>query len=386
MNNFDFRCPTRIIFGKGSIEKLKDLIPLDKKILMTYGGGSIKKNGVYDQVKEALKNHNVTEFGGIEPNPKYETLSKAIDIVKEKDIDFLLSVGGGSVLDGTKFIATAAKYKGMDDPYDAIMVKGEEIGDAIELASVMTLPATGSEMNCGGVISRIATNEKLAFGNPCAFPVFSIIDPEVTYTLPEKQVINGIIDTFVHTMEQYCTYDVNTPLQDYWALGILKTLIEEAPKVKENPKDYETRANIFWCATCGLNYWISPGVVQDWATHQIGHELTAFYGLDHGQSLAIVEPSLLRNQIEYKKGKLAKMGREIFKLDGTDERNLAEETIDRIEGFYNSIGMKTKLSDYGIDPKEAAQKIKERFEKRGTKIGEDQRIDANTVYDILINC
>ena len=222
-------------------------------------------------------------------------MSKAVEIVKNEGVNFLLAVGGGSVLDGTKFIALASKYNG-DDAYDAIMKRGEMPDSAVELADVITLPATGSEMNNGGVISRISTSEKLAFHHPDVFPKFSIIDPSVTFTLPVKQTINGIVDTFVHTMEFNCTYDVNSPLQDIWAMGILRTLISEAPKVLANPEDYDARANLFWCATCGLNYWISCGVPQDWSTHMIGHELTAFYGIDHGQSLAIVEPRLLRNQ------------------------------------------------------------------------------------------
>lgn len=385
MNNFEFYGPTRVLFGKGMIEKLPELIDKNLKVLMLYGGGSIKKNGVYDQVKEALKDYQLYEFGGIEPNPKYETCMKAVDLIKKEGIDFLLSVGGGSTLDSTKFIAAAAKYNVEQDPYDAIVrTDGQNIVDALPLADVITLPATGSEMNNGAVISRLSTNEKLAFHNEKVFPKFSIIDPEVTFTLPEKQTVNGIVDTFVHTMEQYCTYDVNTPLQDLWALGLLRTLIEEAPKVLKNPEDYEARANIFWCATCGLNYWMAMGVVQDWSTHMIGHELTAFYGIDHGQSLAIVMPRLLKNQLENKKQKLAKLAREVFCISETDDEKAALIAIDKIEEFFNSIGMKTKLADYGIDANEAAQKVKDRFNERGTLIGERKAINADTAYDILI--
>ena len=369
MQNFEFYGPTRVVFGKDTIKELSRLIPRDRKILMTYGGGSIKKNGVYDQVKKALEGYDLLEFGGIEPNPKYETLAKAVEIVKKEGVNFLLAVGGGSVLDGTKFIALASKYDG-DDAYDAIMIRAEHPASAIELADVITLPATGSEMNNGGVISRISTSEKLAFHNPNVFPKFSVIDPTVTFSLPERQTINGVVDTFVHTMEFNCTYDVNSPLQDIWAMGILRTLISEAPKALANPKDYDARANLFWCATCGLNYWISCGVPQDWSTHMIGHELTAFYGIDHGQSLAIVQPRLLRNQKVAKSYKLAKIAREVFGINESVDLKAADMAIDKIEEFYNSIGMKTRLADYGINPEEAAEKIRDRFRKRNVAFGE----------------
>ncbi len=383
MNNFEFYCPTKIIFGKEAIAKLPELIDKSNKVLITYGGGSIKRNGVYDQVKKTLEGYNVIEFGGIEPNPKYETLMKAVEIVKNEGVDFLLAVGGGSTLDGTKFIAAASKYYGDKDAYDYFMVEQNPVLEAVPLADVITLPATGSEMNSGGVISRISTDEKLAFGGVPLYPKFSIIDPQVTFTLPLRQTVNGIVDTFVHVMEQYCTYDVNSPLQDDWALGILRTLIKEAPKVIANPEDYDARANIFWCATCGLNYWISLGVPQDWATHMIGHELTAFYGIDHGQSLAIVEPRLLRNQKVSKAKKLAKLAREVFCVNELVDLKAADIAIDKIEAFFNSIGMKTKLSDYEIDSNEAAEKIRERFAQRHTVLGEKGAINADTAYDIV---
>ena len=385
MQNFEFYGPTRVVFGKDTIKELSRLIPRDRKILMTYGGGSIKKNGVYDQVKKALEGYDLLEFGGIEPNPKYETLAKAVEIVKKEGVNFLLAVGGGSVLDGTKFIALASKYDG-DDAYDAIMIRAEHPASAIELADVITLPATGSEMNNGGVISRISTSEKLAFHNPNVFPKFSVIDPTVTFSLPERQTINGVVDTFVHTMEFNCTYDVNSPLQDIWAMGILRTLISEAPKVLANPKDYDARANLFWCATCGLNYWISCGVPQDWSTHMIGHELTAFYGIDHGQSLAIVQPRLLRNQKVAKSYKLAKIAREVFGINESVDLKAADIAIDKIEEFYNSIGMKTRLADYGINPEEAAEKIRDRFRKRNVAFGEKGAITADVAYEIVKAC
>lgn len=384
MNNFEFYCPTKVVFGKGSIAKLSELIDKSSKILMVYGGGSIKKNGVYDKVKLALKDFEVIEFSGIEPNPTYETCMRAVELVKRENITFLLAVGGGSTLDATKFIAAASKYEG-DDPYE-LASKGAECKEALPLGSIMTLPATGSEMNCGAVISRLSTKEKFAMRTPKAFPKFSIIDPETTFSLPIQQVRNGIVDTFVHVMELYATYDVNTPLQDSWALGLIKTLVQEAPKVMKNNTDYDAKANICWCSTCGLNYWLSLGAVQDWSTHRIGHELTAFYGLDHGQSLAVVLPRLWQARKEDKTQKLAKFAREVFGCQDKDDSNACDCAIKKTEEFFNSLGMKTKLSDYNINSEEAAQRIKERFERRGTLLGEDFKVNPTMVYDILMNC
>ncbi|MDD3437177.1 MAG: iron-containing alcohol dehydrogenase [Candidatus Gastranaerophilales bacterium] len=384
MNNFEFYCPTKIVFGKGSIAKLKNLIDKNKKVLMIYGGGSIKKNGVYEQVKNALKDYNLIEFSGIEPNPTYETCMKAVELARKENVDFLLAVGGGSVLDGTKFIAAAVKYKGQE-PYELVS-KGLDFEEALPVGAVMTLPATGSEMNCAAVISRISTKEKFAMRHPNVYPEFSIIDPETTFSLPIKQVRNGIIDTFVHVMELYATYDVNTPLQDSWALGLVKTLIQETPKVIKNNKDYDAKANICWCATCGLNYWLSLGAVQDWSTHRIGHELTALYGLAHGQSLAIVLPRLWEARKKDKANKLAKLAREAFNCKEIDDLKAADCAIKKTEKFFKSIGMPTKFSDYKINPLEAAQKVKERFEQRGTLLGEDEKVTPQMVYDILKNC
>ncbi|MFI3300123.1 MAG: iron-containing alcohol dehydrogenase [Candidatus Gastranaerophilales bacterium] len=384
MLNFEFQCPTRVVFGKNSIAELSKHIDKSKKILITYGGGSIKNNGVYEQVKTALSGYNVLEFGGIEANPVYETLMKAVEIVKTENVDLLLAVGGGSVVDGTKFISIASKYFGEKDTYEHFLVDQAQPLEAIDIADVITLPATGSEMNNAAVISRKATDEKLAFHTNIVIPKLSIIDPQVTFSLPEKQTINGIVDTFVHVMEQYCTYDVNTPIQDSWMLGILKTLVQEAPKVLANPTDYDARANIFWAATTGLNHWCSLGTVEDWATHMIGHELTAFYKLDHGQTLAIVMPRLLENQKESKMGKLAKLAREVFGCCEQDQNLAADCGIKKVEGFFNSLGMKTKLSDYNVNAQEAAEKIRDRFIARNTILGEKGIIDANVTYDILI--
>lgn len=236
MNNFDFHNPTRILFGKGEIAKLGQLIPTSTKILMLWGGGSIKSNGVHDQVTKALKDHQVVEFSGVEPNSRYETCMKAVEKIKSEKLEFVLSVGGGSVLDAAKFIGAAVCFEG--EPWD-ILTKGAAVTKAMPLASVLTLPATGSEMNRNSVISRESTQEKKAFASPHVSPQFSILDPETTYTLPESQTINGIVDAYVHVIEQYLTYPVKAQIQDRWAEGVMLTLIEEGPKVIKNPNDYD---------------------------------------------------------------------------------------------------------------------------------------------------
>ncbi|MTK53720.1 iron-containing alcohol dehydrogenase [Paludibacter sp.] len=382
MNNFVFQNPTKLIFGKGTIASLATEIPADKKILMTYGGGSIKANGVYDQVKEALKNHSVTEFAGIEPNPTYETLIKAVEIVKEQKIDFLLAVGGGSVIDGTKFIAAAVVYNG--DPWD-LLLDQNKITDALPLASVLTLPATGSEMNGNAVISKKATHEKLAFGSIKANPVFSILDPEVTYSLPKRQVANGIVDTFVHVCEQYLTYPSQAMVQDRFAEGILSTLTELGEKVVAENTNYDLMSNFMYSATLALNGFIAMGVPQDWATHSIGHELTAFHGLDHAVTLAIVQPSLWRVMREEKKAKLLQYGERVWNITTGSDDEKVEAAIAKTENFYRSVGIKTKLSEYGIGS-ESFNSIVERFEQRGWKLGENGTITPDKVREILNGC
>ena len=346
MENFIYYNPTRIYFGQGQITQLKNAIAIDQKILLIYGGGSIKQNGVYDQVKAALADHQVTEFSGIEPNPEYETCLKAVELIKQNNIDFVLAVGGGSVIDATKFIVAAAKFKG--NAWD-ILAKHADITDAVPFGCVLTLPATGSEMNSGSVISRRALNKKLAFMHEKVFPVFSILDPETTYTLPARQVANGVVDAFVHVMEQYLTYPQNAQLQDRFAEGILSTLIEEGEKVLTHPHDYDVRANIMWAATLALNTLISQGVKTDWATHMIGHELTAFYGLDHAQTLAIILPSIMEYKKDKKQAKLIQYAERVWQV----EKILAAETkvqiaIEKTRAFFEKMGNPTKISAYQL--------------------------------------
>ncbi|GGC90967.1 iron-containing alcohol dehydrogenase [Undibacterium terreum] len=348
MLNFDFYNPTQILFGKGRIADLNKVVPADAKVLVLYGGGSIKQNGVFDQVMAALGSRSVVEFTGIEPNPTYETLMGAVDLIKKENIDFLLAVGGGSVIDGTKFVAAAACFEG-DDPWAILEKRGSNITKALPFGSVLTLPATGSEMNSGSVVTRKSIKAKMAFSSRHCFPQFSVLDPTTTFTLPVRQIGNGVVDAYAHVMEQYMTYPVNSPVQDRFAEGLLRTLIEEGPKALANPEDYDTRANIMWCATMALNGVISTGVPQDWATHMVGHELTALHGLDHAQTLAIVLPSMLRVRKESKRAKLLQYAERVWDLRDGDENSRIDAAIARTQEFFESVGVKTRLGDYSLN-------------------------------------
>ena len=376
MNNFIFQNPTKLLFGKGMIDKLPEQLSKDKRIMLTFGGGSVKKNGVYDQVIKALQGYDVIEFWGIEPNPTIETLRKAIILGKEKNVNFLLAVGGGSVIDGTKLIAAGLLYDG--DAWD-IVKKGYE-QNTVPLGTVLTLPATGSEMNAGAVISCIASNEKFAFGSNN--PVFSVLDPETTFTLPDYQIACGISDTFVHTMEQYMTTTGQSPLMDRWAEGILSTLIEIAPKVKSDKTNYAQMANFMLSATMALNGFISMGVIQDWSTHMIGHELTALHGITHGETLAIVLPGTLRALKEQKKTKLTQYGNRIWGITEGNDNECAEQAIEKTEEFFRSLGLATRLSDKNIG-EETILEVKRRFNERKVAFGENGNVTGDVAAQIL---
>ena len=379
MKNFIFQNTTKLIFGKGQISLLSSLIPKDKKIMVTFGGGSVKKNGIYEQVVNALKEHNCIEFWGIEPNPKIETLRKAISLGKEKKIDFLLSVGGGSVLDGTKLIAAGIVYDG--DAWD-IVLNGKS-DSSIPFASVLTLPATGSEMNIGAVISNSETKEKYAFYS--RYPEFSILDPVATYSLPKHQIANGLVDTYVHVIEQYMTTTGQSRIMDRWAEGILQTIMELAPKIMNDQHDYDTMADFMLSATMALNDFIRMGVSQDWTTHMIGHELTAFHGVDHGLSLAIVLGGTLRVLKEQKRSKLLQYGERIFNITQGSEDERIELAITKTEEFFKSVGMKTRLSEIGIGI-DTIETITERFNSNGTLLGENRNVSGEVVRQILMIC
>lgn len=383
MLNFELYNPTNLVFGKGQIEKLSTLVPQGAKILLAYGGGSIFKNGIHEQVINNLKGFEIVEFGGIEPNPHFETLMKAVAVIKEQNIDFILAVGGGSVIDGVKFISAAVHFDG--NPMDILQKRLliEDLSKVIPFGTVLTLPATGSEMNSGAVVTIKATQEKLAFGGSALFPKFSICDPTVIESLPKRQLQNGVIDAYTHVLEQYLTYPHEGYLQDRIAEGILQTLIQVGPKVVENPKDYALASNFMWSCTMALNGLIQKGVPSDWATHMIGHELTVLYGIDHARTLAVVGPNLYRVMFETKKGKLAQYGKRIFNLTGTEDE-IANEAINKTVEFFHTMGMETKLSDYTKDFDKTADFIVDRFKERGwLGLGEKQNITLEKVKSIV---
>ena len=363
MFNFNFYNPTHIVFGKDRLAEIADLVPANAKVLITYGGGSVKKFGTFDKIAEVLKDCEVYEFGGIEPNPQLSTCLKAVELVKEKNIDFILAIGGGSVLDATKYISIAAKYEG--DDYGSLIKGGfnpAPVSEAVPFGAVLTLPATGSEMNCFSVIS--SDEGKFGWLSPLVFPKFSVLDPTLTYTLPKKQVANGITDTFVHIVEQYITYPVDAKIQDRFAEGVLQTLIEIAPKAINEPEDYDTRANFMWAATIALSGIIGSGVPQDWSTHMIGHEFTDKFGIDHGRTLAMILPTLLRERKAKKEAKLLQYAERVWNITegSTDER--IEAAIMKTEEFFNSLEVPIRISQYDVKKEELGDIISN-LEKHG---------------------
>lgn len=383
MINFEYKNPTKILFGQGQIPKVALEIPQDAIVLMVYGGGSIKQNGIYEQVKDALHKHTVYEFGGIPANPEYDILLQALAVIKEKKVTYLLAVGGGSVIDGVKFLSAALGYPG--DPWDILTLRiRTEEGQGMPFGTILTLPATGSEMNSGYVISRKETNEKLAAGGPGLFPQFSILDPEVVRSIPKRQIVNGIADAYTHVLEQYMTVPSGADLQDRIAESILISLQETAPKLMTAEFDYGAAANFMWCCTMALNGLIQKGVVTDWAIHAMGHELTAYYGIDHARTLAIVAPSHYRYNFERKKEKLAQYAARVWGItEGTiDEK--AAAGIAQMEHFFHSMDIDTKLSDYVTDYQDTATRVKDTFIKRNmTGIGEYQSVTPDDVYEIV---
>jgi NADP-dependent alcohol dehydrogenase len=384
MLNFELYNPVNYVFGKGQIEKLTDLVPSNTKILIAYGGGSIFKNGVYDQVKAALPNHDIVEFGGIEPNPRFETLMKAVEIIRAEKIGFIIAVGGGSVIDGVKFISAAVNFEG--DAADILKkrILFKDVSKVIPFGTVLTLPATGSEMNSGAVVTIEATQEKLTLGGSALFPVFSIVDPTIITSLPKRQLQNGVVDAFTHVMEQYLTYTHDALLQDRISESILQTLIEIGPDVVENPSDYKLASNFVWSATMALNGLIQKGVPSDWATHMIGHELTALYEIDHARTLAIIGPNLYRVMFDTKKDKLAQYGQRVWNIQGNSTEEIAEKAIEKTVEFFHKMGMKTKLSENTENYEKTAYFIANRFEERGWKVlGEKQNITIEKVKAIV---
>lgn len=381
MRNFEFYNPTKIVFGADTIAKLADLVPATAKVLILYGGASAKTTGTLDEVKAALGTRVVMEFAGIEPNPSYETMMQAVELVRREKLDFLLAVGGGSVIDGTKFVAAAAGFEG--EPWEIMQKRGRNVKSALPFGTVLTLPATGSEMNSGGVIMRKSTHEKFSFMNRLVFPQFSILDPTKTYTLPKSQIANGIADAFVHTIEQYLTFPVQALPQDRFAEGLLQSLIEIAPQAMSMEPDYDNRANLMWVATLALNGLIGAGVPQDWATHMIGHEITALFGIDHARTLALVLPSLLNVQREQKRAKLLQYAERVWHISEGSEEQRIDAAIMRTREFFESLGIKTRLSEYELG-EEAIVAILAQLEAHGmTALGEHQDVTLARTRVIL---
>ncbi|MBV7536329.1 iron-containing alcohol dehydrogenase [Duganella sp. sic0402] len=381
MKNFEFHNPTKIVFGADTVAKLSRLVPDHARVLILYGGASAEKTGTLAEVRTALGQRTVQEFGGIEPNPSYETLMRAVEHVRKEKLDFLLAVGGGSVIDGTKFVAAAALYDG--EPWEIAERGGSNIKQALPFGAVLTLPATGSEMNAGSVVTKKATQAKLAFHSALVYPKFSVLDPRKTFTLPVSQVANGLVDAFVHTTEQYLTYPVNARVQDRFAEGLLQTLVEIAPQAIASPDDYETRANLMWTATLALNGLIGAGVPQDWATHMIGHELTALYDIDHARTLALVLPALLDVQREPKRAKLLQFGERVWNITSGSEEERIDAAIAHTRAFFEGLGIPTRLSAYQLG-QEAVEAVLKQLETHGmTSLGEHRDIDLARSRRIL---
>lgn len=383
MKNFDFYNPTHIVFGKDRIGDLAKLVPPAANVLILVGGSSAEKNGTLAQVRAALGERTHSTFTGIEPNPSFETTMRAVQLIRQQGFDFLLAVGGGSVIDATKFIAAAVPFEG--DAWDIMIKRGANIQEALPFGAVLTLPATGSEMNSGGVIMRKDIGAKLAFRNSLLYPKFSILDPSKTYTLPVKQLANGVVDAFVHTVEQYLTYPANAPVQDRFAEGLLQTLIEVGPRiVAATEPNYEDRANLMWTATLALNGLIGTGVPQDWSTHMLGHELTAKYDIDHARTLAIVLPAMLNERRVQKREKLLQYGQRVWGIKTGSDDDRITAAIESTRNFFESLGIPTRLSAYGVGGN-AIDSLIEQLQANGMiKLGEHGDITPDVSRRVLV--
>lgn len=382
MLNFEFSNPTKILFGKGRIANIAKEIPPEAKVLITYGGGSVKRNGVLDEVKTALEGYTYYEFGGIEPNPTYETLIKAVEMVRAEQIDYLLAVGGGSVIDGTKFIAVGAGYT-QGDPWEIVLRRGVGIDEALPIGVVLTLPATGSESNHRAVVTRKSMNAKISFATTAIFPRFAVLDPTKTFSLPMTQISNGVVDSYMHVLEQYLTYPLEAPVQDRFAEGLLLTLMELGPQALTEPENYDLRASLMWCSTLALNGLISAGVVQDWATHMVGHELTALYGLDHAASLAAVFAGMLQERRNDKHDKLLQYAERIWGLKEGSDDEIIDAAIEKTRQFFETMQLGTHLSNYGLSADNIPEIIESLEKHNMVKLGERRDMTPDRVRRAL---
>jgi len=384
MNDFQFYNPVKVNFGKDSLELLPEMLQPYKNILLLYSENVIKDIGLYDRLMTHLDGKNILEYNGIKANPAYEDCMECVEMIRQNPVDLILAVGGGSVIDGGKFISAAAPFKG-DDPWD-MLAKEEPIQDTVPLFAILTLAATGSEMNCNSIVSRNSTKEKLAFSNPKLYPVASFLDPTITFTLPPRQTANGIIDSFVHVLEQYLAVNEDTDLQDGLQEGLMKTIIKHAAVVKEDPKNYASRSALMWSASMAMNYIITAGTNGDWAAHMVGHELTSLYGIDHGMSVGIVMPALLDVMEEQKHQRLVLFAKNVWGLENDSEDELVSGAIQRLKDFIENVaGIELKLSNFNVAD-DAAEVIAKRFTDRGWVLGEQQNIDSETVLKIMDLC
>ncbi|CAQ84994.1 MULTISPECIES: iron-containing alcohol dehydrogenase [Photorhabdus] len=381
MQNFEYYNPTKIVFGKETISRLDDLVPQDARVLILYGGGSAEKTGTLDEVRGALAGRTIQEFGGIEPNPTYETLMKAVELIRNSEVDFLLAVGGGSVIDGTKFVAAAVNFEG--EPWRILEEGGAIIRSALRFGTVLTLPAAGSEMNDGSVITNKAKQVKLDFMSPYVFPQFSIMDPTKTYTLPLRQVANGVVDAFVHVMEQYLTYPANGMVQDRFAEGLLRILIEIGPQAISSPDNYDIRANLMWVTTMALNGLIGVAVPHDWSTHFIGHELTVLYDIDHARTLAVILPATLQVCRENKRDKLLQYSERVWGITSGNEEQRIDQAIAHTRSFFENLGIQTHLSDYNLSIDDIDRVVKQLEAHGMTQLGENRDITLDISRRIL---
>ncbi|AYC29930.1 iron-containing alcohol dehydrogenase [Paenisporosarcina cavernae] len=383
MNAFSFYNPVKLIFGKGQIEQLQKEIPqYGNKVMVVYGGGSIKKNGLYDQVMDQLKaaNLEVVELSGVEPNPRISTVRRGVELAKKENVDFLLAVGGGSVIDATKLMAVASKYDG--DAWDFVSRKAVP-KDGLPIGTVLTIAATGSEMNAGSVITNEETQEKYGWGSPFSFPKFSILDPTNTFSVPQDQTIYGIVDMMSHLFEQYFNNASNTPVQDEMIEGVLRTVIDTAPKLLRDLHSYEHRETIMFAGTMALNNFLQMGYNGDWASHNIEHAISAVYDIPHAGGLAIVFPNWMRHNLKVDPERFARMAVYVFGVEpeGKTIEETANEGIDRLRAFWSSIGAPETLADYKIDD----TKIEEMVEKAMVygEFGNFTKLNAEDVRSIL---
>ena len=386
MLNFEFKNPTKIFFGKGMVEKLgKEAKKYGNKVLVCTGGGSVKKMGLFDQVIRQLKENQIEifELSGIEPNPKMSSVYKGIEICKKEGIELIVAVGGGSCIDGAKAIAAGSKVEG--DAWEYFL-KQEDIEDAIPLAAILTLPATGTEMNGNSVVSNWDTKEKLPIYGSAIYPVFSILDPELTFTIPQNHTVNGIIDIIIHSLEQYFTPTKEVDMQHRMTEGLVKTVMENARRILVNPKDYDARAAVMFCGTVANNHWIGVGKEHDWASHMIEHELSALYDVAHGAGLSVIYPNWMKYVMEYDPSKFVTFAKNTFGIteEGKTPRQVALEGAEKMREFFTEIGGPSTLEELGIDQKDIPYMAKQAV-KYG-KIGGYRKLDAQDVEKILYMC